>query len=334
MTTQARLSDPLGQGPELPYPAGWFCVALSHELARGAVATRRFMGEDVVVYRTRSGAAHAVRPYCPHLGAHFGVGGTVEGELLVCPFHRFGFATDGMCVRTPDGPPPRARVAHHHLRERNGMLFVWHGHDDAPPAWELPDTLGANAAPTAWWATDVTSHPQEIIENIADYRHLSALHQQAMREVAPPKPDGPLLHLRLRIAPERFPRGGEPFGDQKVLLAGLGVLCTELPLPRLGLLFHVWSLPTPTGPWRSRLRFATACTVTDPKRLPGSGLATLRTALTRSAAQGVHRLALRIVKQDLPIWNTKRYEARPRLAPGDEAIGQYRRWARQFYPTG
>ena len=110
-----------GDRPWLPYPSGWFCVGFSRELPAGRVITRRFMGEDVVVYRTRAGAVRAVRPYCPHLGAHLGVGGTVEGELLVCPFHRFAFDPDGVCTKVPGGRPPRARLDHYPVREQNGI---------------------------------------------------------------------------------------------------------------------------------------------------------------------------------------------------------------------
>ncbi|MFJ5292988.1 Rieske 2Fe-2S domain-containing protein [Streptomyces sp. NPDC088348] len=96
----------------LPYPSGWFCLARSRELPPGKVVTRRFMDEDIVLYRTRYGRPRAVHPYCPHLGAHFGAGGTVEGQNVVCPFHHFVFGPDGTCVATPDGPPPRARLQH------------------------------------------------------------------------------------------------------------------------------------------------------------------------------------------------------------------------------
>ena len=37
------------------------------------------------------------------------------------------------------------------------------------------------------------------------------------------------------------------------------------------------------------------------------------------------------VGEDIPIWENKRYVERPPLCEGDGPIGQYRRWARQFY---
>jgi nitrite reductase/ring-hydroxylating ferredoxin subunit len=72
------------------------------------------MGEDLVVYRTRSGIVRAVDPYCPHLRAHLGDGEWVDGERIVCPFHSFAYDVDGACILTgyATKPPPQARLAH------------------------------------------------------------------------------------------------------------------------------------------------------------------------------------------------------------------------------
>ncbi|MFE0062291.1 hypothetical protein [Streptomyces sp. NPDC059003] len=35
---------------------------------------------------------------------------------------------------------------------------------------------------------------------------------------------------------------------------------------------------------------------------------------------------------DVPVWNTKEYLSRPRLAERDGPVTRYRRWAGQFYP--
>jgi 3-ketosteroid 9alpha-monooxygenase subunit A len=71
----------------LPIPSGWFAVATSEEIAIRDVAIRHYFGQDLVVFRTESGAVSVFDPYCPHLGAHLGHGGRVEGERLRCPFH-------------------------------------------------------------------------------------------------------------------------------------------------------------------------------------------------------------------------------------------------------
>ncbi|MFF4407618.1 Rieske 2Fe-2S domain-containing protein [Streptomyces sp. NPDC001404] len=320
------------RGPELPYPSGWFGLALSRELAPGAVLTRRFAGEDVVLYRTRDGQPHAVRPYCPHLGAHFGAGGTVEGRNLVCPFHRFAFAPDGACVATPDGPPPRARLEHHTVREQNGFLFVWRGHDGSLPDWDVPDTSPPGAVPTASWATDVHAHVQELTENTTDLRHVPVVHHVTVWKADPPKAEGPYLRTHLRLGPNGPALLRKIQWDHTFLLAGMGWLRIELPLPLLGSVIYLWVMHVPIGPRRTRLLIASACT--DDRQTRPIGTALVKRPVHRAIARSMLWTAVRKVQDDVRIWNAKRYEPRPRLAAGDEGIGLYRHWARQFYPPG
>ncbi|MGW2189823.1 Rieske 2Fe-2S domain-containing protein [Streptomyces sp. NPDC001719] len=317
--------------PELPYPNGWFALARSRELTPGRVLTRRLADEDIVLYRTRDGSAYAVQPYCPHLGAHFGAGGTVEGRNLMCPFHRFAFATDGACVSTPDGPPPRARVDHHTVRERNGFVLVWRSHDSSPPTWEVPDTAPAGVTPTASWATNVHAHIQELTENTTDLRHLPVVHKVIIWKVDPVRADGPYLHTSLRLGPDGPSLLRKIQWDHTFLLAGMGCLRIELPLPTLGLVIYLWVMHIPTGPRRTRLLMATGCADIQPS--PHARTALLRYPVHRAIARSMLWTAVHKVRDDMRIWNTKRYEPRPRLASGDDAIGFYRHWARQFYPA-
>jgi phenylpropionate dioxygenase-like ring-hydroxylating dioxygenase large terminal subunit len=319
-------------GRHLPYPSGWFCLARSRELAPGKVLTRRFMDEDIVLYRTRDGRSRAVRPYCPHLGAHLGAGGTVEDQNLVCPFHRFAFAPDGTCVGTPDGPPPRARLQQHTISERNGFLFVWYAPDGAAPSWDVPDTAQDGVVPTAAWSTEVRTYAQEIIENTLDYRHLPVLHKVAVEELAAPVTEGPLLRMRLRLGPDRPPALKRKIqADHAFLMAGLGYLRVELPLPSLGLVSYLWAMHTPTGPRRTRMLVAAACA--DISKQDATETSLPLRGLHRAFARAMLRTAVSKIHQDLGIWNAKRYEPRPRLAASDEAIGLFRHWARQFYPA-
>src|SRR5690606_36915397 len=84
-----------------PIPWGWFVVGLSHELHPGDVRPVRYFDRDLVLWRTEAGEARVWDAHCPHLGAHLGYGGTVEGETLRCPFHHFRFDGQGRCVEVP-----------------------------------------------------------------------------------------------------------------------------------------------------------------------------------------------------------------------------------------
>ncbi len=318
-----------GDHPWPPYPSGWFCVGFSRELPAGKVLTRRFMGEDVVVYRTRAGAVRAVRPYCPHLGAHLGVGGTVEGELLVCPFHRFAFAPDGACAKVPVGKPPRARLDHYPIRERNGIIFVWHG--EGEPEWELPEVDDTGFGPTMSWSTELASHPQEILENMVDYTHLKELHGMDVLDTGSLDVEGPYLRLRMHVRAATVPVLGDIVVDQPLQVAGLGWALTEVALPNNAPAVRLWVLPTPIDPWRTRHHFAAAGATTLPARLPRRLLRPLATLVSQAAAMMFLRVTVKLFGDDEPIWNHKEHYLHPRLAPQEKAIGQYRHWARQFY---
>ena len=66
----------------LPIPNGWFAVAWSRELVAGEATRIRYFDHEMVLFRTRSGAAKVLDAYCAHLGAHLGEGGRVMGESI------------------------------------------------------------------------------------------------------------------------------------------------------------------------------------------------------------------------------------------------------------
>src|SRR5262249_34681085 len=123
-----------------PYPAGWYALCFAAELPAGGVRMCSFMGREVLLFRTHKGQVCATDPYCPHLGAHMGRGGTVQGELLRCPFHGFCYDSRGACVKTgyETKPPPNARLRMSPVREINSMLLMYHDPNGDEPNWEVP----------------------------------------------------------------------------------------------------------------------------------------------------------------------------------------------------
>ncbi|RYG62528.1 Rieske (2Fe-2S) protein, partial [bacterium] len=119
------------------YPNGWFQVAYSDELAKEQVLPLKYFGKDLVLYRTAEGAVHLMNAHCPHLGAHLGYGGKVEGDCIRCPFHSWKFDGEGACVEVPYAKkiPERAKVGTWHVRDVNGLIMAWHHAKNEPPAW-------------------------------------------------------------------------------------------------------------------------------------------------------------------------------------------------------
>ena len=118
--------------PRFPYPAyanGWFRVSYSDELSAGEVKPLHYFGRELVLFRDEAGDPRLFDAYCPHLGAHLGYGGKVEGDGIRCPFHAWRFDGSGQCAEIPYSKriPPKAKVEAWPVCERNGIVFAFGG---------------------------------------------------------------------------------------------------------------------------------------------------------------------------------------------------------------
>ena len=123
-----------------PHPDGWFAFGFSDELAARKLLSRPSFGQALTVFRTQSGRAYAVSAYCPHLGARFSDGGTVQGESIECGHHGFRFNPEGVCIRTGHNIPipTGTHLQTWPLRETNGLLLIYHSAENRLPPYEIP----------------------------------------------------------------------------------------------------------------------------------------------------------------------------------------------------
>lgn len=313
--------------PRRPYPDGWFAVAFSDELLPGRLLRRRFMGEDLVVYRTRNGVVRVVEPYCPHLGAHIGHGGWVEGEDIVCPFHHFAFGTDGACVRTGYGTrPPAARLAQRDAREVNGAILVWHHAGGAPPSWEVARHSTEGFPPPFRQVSVIVDHPQDVIENAVDIGHIGPVHGYRHARVRQPfEADGP--SFRVAATGDRvFPIAGPVEIVFDIVVHGLGHLWVDATIPRLHAAAKFQAMATPLDPRHIEIRFGVALRMGTSRTHRWTQL-----LLSRLLTNMLGPAFRRDLGRDFPIWEHKVYVEHPRVARGDGPISAYRRWTEQFY---
>ncbi|MFE2873192.1 Rieske 2Fe-2S domain-containing protein [Embleya sp. NPDC059259] len=331
--TQGPTPADVARAPGLPYPSGWSALAFSDELRPGTVLTRPLLGEDVVLYRLRTGGVRAVRPYCPHLGAHLGLAG-LDGDDLVCPFHSFAFGPDGSCVRTGYGtPPPKAPLDAIPVHEVNGAVFVWRHHDGREPDWRIPAWRAIAGLPTRHVTWEMAGNVQEVIENSVDIGHFATLHGWVRAELgAPIAYEETNFHVSMRVR-ESAPLIGE--FDVEVEVDGYGLAClqAEIHTPRFGLRMYTQVMPTAIAPNRMQLRQANRVTVTEPSWSTPGLARTVTRAVTRALEWPLFRSSCAFTAADFPIWHHKRYQQPPRLGLGDGPIGAFRHWARKFYPA-
>ncbi len=330
--SQGPTSADVALEPVLPYPDGWFAVAFTGELGRTDVLTRPLQGEDVVLYRVGDGSVRAIRPYCPHLGAHLGLG-RVDGGELICPFHSFAFDPDGSCVRTPYGkPPPKAGLDRLPVREVNGVVFVWRHHDGRPPYWEIPPWHAIGHLPPRYTSWELAGHSQEVMENAVDLGHFATLHEWLKAELASPVSFGKeTFHASMR-ALEMVPLAGRITVEVEVDGYGISCLHADMYIPKFGLRMCTMVMATMITPNRLQLRQSNRVQFSEPRWLPKLPARQVSRSLTRLLAGPLFKGSCDFTAADFPIWDTKKYLPLPRLAPGDGPIGSFRHWARQFYP--
>jgi nitrite reductase/ring-hydroxylating ferredoxin subunit len=315
----------------LPYPDGWFCLGFSRELRAEATLTRQLMGQDVVLARTRDGALKAMRPYCPHLGAHLGVMGRVKGEDITCGFHNMTFSLDGPCVRSGYGQAlPRADLTVLPVQETGGVIFVWQSQDGAPPSWVLPELRIAGWQPPLFSTREVATHPQQVMENAIDTGHLIELHGQPSSYCPEISFEGSVITLAGDFL-AALPVGRKIRIESKFTMYGLGAIIAEVEVARPRFRTRILVLPTPVAPWRVRLSIAMSA-MAVPDHREASRLAELHsTVMARIMRRIIFHLLTTDNNLDFPVWQYQEYQPQPRLAHGDGPIGKYRKWAEQFY---
>ena len=299
-------------------------VGASPEVPAGTVKTVHYFGQDIVLFRTESGVLSAVDKTCPHLGAHLGVG-HVEGECLRCPFHDWGFATDGRCVDVPYAPkiPAKAVVKTWHMRELNGLIFLYFCPAGLAPTWEIPEMDMTGWTPNRVIRWELRSHPQEIAENTVDCSHLKPVHHVHSTEVMSVECGENVMHVVLNMVASGAPIGmPEEINDVEldVTLHGLGQIISRT---------HVR-----TADLRAMQRIH--ATPVDEERIAIFGVNNTRETADPGYTREVDDLFWNAFivdfPKDFPIWESKAYIDKPLLVGGDGPIGRYRRWCRQFYP--
>lgn len=314
----------------LPIPFGWFALAHSKELPPGGVRPLYYFGEHLVLFRTEDGEPNLLEAYCPHLGAHLGHGGRIEGDAIACPFHGWRFDGSGRCVNVPYASSMPKRAAQgpcmhsYPVQERNLMIWAWYHPRRVAPLWDIEDV--PELSDPDWTDADcydweIESPIQETGENAVDIAHFVTVHTAQAMPKATITLDGHRRETRL-VCPIPSIDGDGNIDFTKLedihlvtQACGPGFSFQSFSTRLKTVLF---SAVTPITATRLKLWFA----FTRPRGLsPKFGM----------LADALNAEVVRQVGQDIPIWENKTFRPSPMLCDGDGPIAKYRRWFGQFY---
>ena len=324
-----------------PFPEGWYFIATRAELAKQTLIEKKWMGEDIVAWCDDKGAFCVAEAYCPHLGSHLGpsAGGRVRDGSLVCPFHGYTFDTTGQCVFTPNAPPPKtAKLRRFPSTEIGGMIFAWWSVTDGAPKWDLPESPpnGPEWGNLRTATLRFKGHPQETTENSVDIEHLAYTHGYIEVDPKSTHIEGAYLNSAFNFTIIRRILGPWKANidvEADVHVHGLGYSFVETYEKATNMYTRLWVLATPVDGTYIDMTLGTQV---KEIRKPNNiilGLGFLPVSMRhRIMTRFVLNEEIKYVKQDVVIWERKRFQAPPRLSLTDGPIGKYRRYCRQFYP--
>ncbi len=305
-----------------PFPAyanGWFRIAYADDIAAGEVKALHYFGQHLVLFRDEEGEAHLLDAHCPHLGAHLGFGGTVDGKGIRCPFHAWLWDGEGRCIEIPYAKkiPRTAKMRAWLLVERNGLLFTWYHDQDEPPSYEVPELWQCGSSewsPYQIRRWTVKSRWLDMNENAVDQIHFRYVHGTHTSPETEVDIDGHILRCRSRM--KMGTPQGEITGGIDTTDYGPGLQTVDVSGIAETLMVNT---STPIDEDTTDVSFAYAVREVD------------GVSATRGVGAALVKDLEKQMAEDIVIWENKHYYSRPLLCDGDGQIGTYRRWMKQFF---
>jgi phenylpropionate dioxygenase-like ring-hydroxylating dioxygenase large terminal subunit len=108
----------------------WYYALPSHLLKPGKMVARIFLGEPVLLMRSKDGQVSAVHDICPHRAVPLSCG-RFDGKELECCYHGWRFNPQGNCVEIPSLLPEqdidlkRFDVKSYPIYEAQGNIWIY-----------------------------------------------------------------------------------------------------------------------------------------------------------------------------------------------------------------
>ena len=161
----------------------WHPVALSSEIKEDPKELK-ILGENLVLFRTKSKKLGLVHKHCPHRNASL-VFGKCENAGIRCCYHGWLFAPDGEILETPGEDEKsesvknmrqRLRLGAYPVIEFNGLIFSYMGPPNEMPDFPPYDSFSIPDITTRPYKIDYNCNWLQILDAIMDPIHTSFLH--------------------------------------------------------------------------------------------------------------------------------------------------------------
>jgi 5,5'-dehydrodivanillate O-demethylase len=157
----------------------WYPIATASEMRSAWTKRVRLLGEDLVLYRDRSGRLGLIGEVCPHRRASLAYGiPAIDG--IRCPYHGWKFDASGSCIEQPNEPEgstfkDKISLPGYAVGELGGLIWGYMGPQPAPQIPKL-DGLVVEPAIRMVGQALVPCNWLQIMENSCDPVHTEWLH--------------------------------------------------------------------------------------------------------------------------------------------------------------
>jgi 5,5'-dehydrodivanillate O-demethylase len=157
----------------------WWPIAATTDMADRWTKRVRLLGEDLVLFKDRTGKFGLIGEFCPHRRASLAYGIPTEDGIR-CPYHGWKFDGTGACLEQPNEPEgstfkDKVATAGYPVEELGGMLFAYLGPAPVPLLPRLEPYVAEGAIRLVGSAV-VPCNWLQIMENSLDPVHTEWLH--------------------------------------------------------------------------------------------------------------------------------------------------------------
>jgi len=191
--TESR--DPRTLVPALGLKEYWYPAIRDADIGWKKPVLVKMLGEDVCLFRGKSGKVAALANSCPHRGGMLSSGDIQFKGYLTCFYHAWTWDEHGECVAVlsegPDSPHVGKVCARTYPTVTlKGTVFIWMGKGEPAPLEDsIPDEFFDADALVFDWTTYWPCNWRIALENVAD-SHFRYVHRNSalclMRPIAPP----------------------------------------------------------------------------------------------------------------------------------------------------
>ena len=311
------------------FARGWHCLGLSETFKDKPLAITAF-GTRIVVFRNTSGEAIALQATCPHMGGDLTLG-TVDGDMVRCPYHNWGWGADGICIDIPYAKkiPNGARIMSWPVCEENKLLFIWNDPEGLLPDSEeiIPREEVCFSGDWSDWVIEeniIHINCRELIDNMSDKAHFITVHGLESPTLFKNIFEG---HKLTQIMHAKN-GGGSEFGEGGQMIAnstyyGPAYMISKIDNEAAGFSHSSIQLVSHVPIDKDNFILRHGVIVQN--------IPTLSEEENKAVIDEYTEMTQLSFKQDVDIWHNKYRIDNPLLCDGDGPLHKLREWYNQFY---